>query len=78
MEIIILRLLGVNTLTPSKRACRPVRYFAITNHISTLETSTRHLKRISELILIFGTKTVSTGTYLLTKKALVTYSCNSS
>ena len=39
-----LRLLGVHILTPSKRACRPVRYFAITYHISTLKTSTRNLK----------------------------------
>ena len=43
IEIITLRLLVVNILTPSKRACRPVRYFAITNHISTLKTSTRHI-----------------------------------
>ena len=35
MEIIILRLLGVNILTPSKRACRPVRYreFAAGNSV---------------------------------------------
>ena len=30
-----------NILTPSKHACRPVRYFAITNHISTLKSGIR-------------------------------------
>jgi len=36
------RRVGVNILTPSKRACRPVLYFAITNHKSYLHIENEH------------------------------------